>query len=170
MAPPVVTPDALTPPLPGSGPLGADWLLPSDAVSGAVSLEVMLARAGRLLGATRRSGWPLMVAAFEVRGVPEGDVEIGSAVAEVLRTELRFDDPVARAGPATFVVATALVPGGAGAGDVARHLASSVGRAIEWRHGGGGTSLRSSYAVTTAHSAEEVDQLVRRAVEDLDGR
>ncbi|MGH9088180.1 MAG: oligosaccharide flippase family protein [Acidimicrobiales bacterium] len=159
-------------PAPGSPARGLalHWLLPADALAGAVSLDVMLARAGRLLGATRRSGWPLMVAAFELRGATEADEELRHAVAAVLRTALRYDDPVARAEPSTFVVATALVPGGADGGEVARHLAASVGRIIEGRSAGGRVTLRSSHVVTTAHSAEEVDELVRRAVEDLDGR
>lgn len=144
------------------------WPVPADAVTGAASLEVMLARAGRLLGATRRSGWPLMVGVFSLRGTSPADAGLLRAVVDALRGALRFDDPLARAEPATFVIATPLTPGGADAAEVTRHLAARITEVLDapsWR---GRVTLASSYAVTAAHSAEEVDQLVGRAVEDLD--
>lgn len=151
---------------------GADhWLLPPDAVTGAASLDVMLARAGRLLGAVRGAGWPVLVGAFEVAPVQPGselDDRTLRAVAEALRSDLRFDDPVARAHPATFVVATALVPGGADGPEVAGQLARSVGRVLAGSDDGHPSGvLRWSWVVTGATSNEEIDDLLRRVAEDL---
>ncbi|MGH9110401.1 MAG: oligosaccharide flippase family protein [Acidimicrobiales bacterium] len=151
-----------------AGPGG--WLLPPDAVTGAASLEVMLARAGRLLGGARRSGWPVMLATFVlapgVHGEPVGGPTM-RAVVDALRGDLRFDDPIARAEPSTFVVATALAPGAARGPEVATRLASSVAGALARPRGEAAPTMEWSYVETAASSAEEVDDLLRRALGEL---
>lgn len=146
------------------------WALPPDAVTGASDLDVMLARAGRLLGGARRSGWPLMLAAFELspglRGARVDAATVREAL-DALRADLRFDDPVAHAGPSTFVVATALAPGAADGCEVAAHLAASVSARLRAAPRAETVALDWSYVVTTAGSADEVDDLLRRAVDGL---
>ncbi len=156
--------------LAGAGGMDDYWLLPPDAVTGAASMEVLMARAGRLLGGARRTGWPLMLAAVELTATSGGSVSEATlrAVADTLRADLRFDDPVARAAPATFVLATALVPGGADAEEVAAHLSASVAAAAATA--GEPARMRWSSVVATATSAEEVDDLLRRVVEQLHAR
>lgn len=156
--------------LAGAGGMDDYWVLPPDAVTGAASIEVLMARAGRLLGGARRTGWPLMLAAVELTAASGGSVSEATlrAVAGTLRADLRFDDPVAHAAPATFVLATALVPGGADAEEVAAHLSASVAAAAATA--GEPARMRWSSVVATATSAEEVDDLLRRVVEQLHAR
>lgn len=157
-------------PLAGEAKMDDTWLLPPDAVTGAASIEVLMAQTGRLLGGTRRAGWPLMLAAVELAAASGGRVSEATlrAVADTLRADLRFDDPVAHAARATFVLATALVPGGADADEVAAHLSANVAAAAATA--GEPARMRWSSVVATATSAEEVDDLLRRVVEQLHAR
>ena len=115
-------------------------LVESDAVTGLPSTGAMIARVGRLLG-TGGAGWALLVGAIEVAisgtpgpsGAPDG---ILVSAAGALRANLRFDDPVARVGGATFVFAVPFLPGGTSAPQVAEHLRAAVVAAVTDRSDG----------------------------------
>ena len=120
----------------------AALLVGSDAVTGLPSPVAMIGRVGRLLG-SGGAGWALLVGAIEVAisgtpgpsGVPDG---ILASAAAALRANLRFDDPVARVGGATFVFAVPFLPGTTPAPQVTEHLRAAVVAAVTGRRDGAG--------------------------------
>jgi GGDEF domain-containing protein len=100
----------------------------------------MIARVGRLLG-SGGAGWDLLVGVIEIAisgtpgpsGAPDG---ILVSAAGALRANLRFDDPVARVGGATFVFAVPFLPGSTPASQVAEHLRAAVAAAVTGRRDG----------------------------------
>lgn len=159
----------------------------SDPVTGLPSPGSLLARLGRLLGATRSAGWELVVAAVDV-AAPGGFGSGGSPsegvlakTADALRSALRFDDLVARVGPSTFVTVVASVPGGADGHAITRHLEAVVTAALvevspsetTWRCAQEiatrAPSVRVAHVVEAMPSGQEADQLVRRVVEKVRG-
>ncbi len=118
----------------------AALLVESDAVTGLPSPVAMIGRVGRLLG-SGAAGWALLVGAIEVEisgapgpsGVPDG---ILVSAAAALRANLRFDDPVARVGGATFVFAVPFLPGTTPAPQVAELLRAAVVAAVTGRRDG----------------------------------
>jgi len=159
----------------------------SDPVTGLPSPGSLLARLGRLLGATRSAGWELVVAAVDVAA--PGGLGCGGSPSEAvlakaagaIRSALRFDDLVARVGPSTFVTVVASVPGGADGNAIARHLEKAVTAVLAelspWEGTGrssqetasGAPGVRVAHVVEAMPSSQEADQLVRRVVEKVRG-
>ena len=151
-----------------------DGLVIGDA--NAPSLDALLARSGRLLGAARRTGGALLVAAFELTRLPDDGPppeRVTTAVLGALLGELRFDDPVAQVGPALFVVAVPLVPGTTCGRGVTDHLADAITDALGAVVGSAGLSdfvVREDHAVAMPPHTEEADELVLRVVEGARAR
>ncbi len=159
----------------------------SDPVTGLPSPGRLLARLGRLLGATGSAGWELVVVAVDVTapdcaGSGASPSEgVLAKTADALRSALRFDDLVARVGPSTFVAVIATVPGGADGNVITRHLEAVVKAALvhvgPWEATGSSLheianavpSVRAAHVVEAMPSVQEADQLVRRVVEEVHG-
>lgn len=166
-AAPGAAPDGFFDPYdPVAGPAGL--LSESDALSGLPSAGALLARLGRLLSVSG-TGWQLLVGAVHV-AVGEGWAALGAprpvvvAAADALRTSLRFDDPVARVGPATFAFAMPFLPGSRSADQIADHLRADVARAVSGAAVGEAPAVEVGHVVASLPTEEEADELVRRAV------
>jgi len=164
-----------------------DLVVGSDPVTGLASPGRLLARLGRLLGATGSAGWELVVVAVDVTApdcVGSGaspSEGVLAKTADALRSALRFDDLVARVGPSTFVAVIATVPGGADGNVITRHLEAVVKAALAhvgpWEATGSSLheianavpSVCAAHVVEAMPSAQEADQLVRRVVEEVRG-
>ena len=182
--------------LPAPPPPGTPWSVrrdPSfpmlgklDALTGFPSATAFFARVDRILPVVSDRGWQLLVAAIDIRpssptrrfDVPPNAVL--SLAAAALRSELRFDDPAARFGPSTFVVAVPFVPGypgDAGSSEIAAHLQSAVASALSghgaaigyWSSASPGWAVRMAHITAVSPSGSDAERLVRQVVEAVGG-
>lgn len=143
-------------------------LLGDDAeIEGLVPLGALLGRAGRLLGAGAATSGSLAVVAIEVDGVDGAAVDEVARVARAIRSELRFDDPLARIGDLSFVAVVPLAPGAASGSHVEAHLSGRVRLAVA-RHPG--ARVHAAHVVAPLNGGQDADELLRAAVVKLRAR
>jgi hypothetical protein len=135
-----------------------------DSVPGLVPLGALLGRAGRLLGAGSTAHGSLAVIVVTVEGVPQQDTGVVANLVRSLRTDLRFDDPVASIGGLSLVAVVPLAPGGASADQVEARL---VERAREAVASHAGAVVRAAHVVAPLSAGRDADELLRAAVVKL---
>jgi hypothetical protein len=150
-------PDALA-------PTSAASLLGEGATEGVGSLAGLIGRTGRLLGASAAATGSLVAVALEIDGGAVSDAEI-AGLAQALRAELRFDDPLARLGARGFLAVVAVVAGGASPEAVEQRLAA----ALRARLGGArpGLGVRSVHVAAGLAADRDADEIVRTVVGKL---
>lgn len=143
-------------------------LLGDDAeIDGLVPLGALLGRAGRLLGAGAATSGSLAVVALEVEGMDDAQLDEVARVARAIRSELRFDDPLARIGNLSFVAVVPLAPGAASGSHVEAHLSGRVRLAVA-RHPG--ARVHAAHVVAPLNGGQDADELLRAAVVKLRAR
>lgn len=148
---------------PGSGTQSLDELLRGeDPLTGLLPLGALLGRTGRLLGAAGTGGGVLAMVVVDLAG---GQVEddVLLLATHAIRDQLRFDDPVARIGPATFAAAVPLMGGMSTGQALEEHLARAVLAAIA----SDDVEVRSAHAVAQLDDRHDADELLRSALENL---
>ena len=80
--------------------------------------------------------------------------------AHALRSELRFDDPVARLGDFAFAAAVALAPGTSTGQSIEHHLAQAIESATDLR-------VRSAHEVASLDDSRDADEILRSALSKL---
>jgi hypothetical protein len=140
-------------------------LLEDDGeIEGLVPLGALLGRAGRLLGAGTAMSGSLAVLILDVENVSQLSTEEVARVARAMRTELRFDDPLARIGDLSFVAVVPLAPGGSSAAEVEAHLAARLRNAVAARQG---ARVHAAHVVAPLDGGQDADELLRAAVVKL---
>lgn len=129
-------------------------------MTGLLPLGALLGRMGRLLGAAGAGGGLLAMVVVEVTGGPIDDRAVAT-VAAALHAQLRFDDPVARIGEATFAAVVPLAPGTSTGDALETHLAQAVTDALA------GTEVRAAHVVANLDDRRDADELLRAAVGKL---
>lgn len=143
-------------------------LLGTDGeIEGLVPLGALLGRAGRLLGAGTAMSGALTVVAVEVEGVTDPSAEDVARVARAIRTELRFDDPLARIGDLSFVAVVPLAPGASTAAQVEAHLSARVRSAVAPHPA---ARVHAAHVVAPLNGGQDADELLRAAVVKLHAR
>jgi len=162
-SPDVQAPDQEHPPPGTSAAAGeaspATWWADPDPISGLANLGQFFSRAGRMLAPDDRTTGALALVVVEV---PDPRTMPGAA--EMLRSQLRFSDPVARVDHDLLAAAMLLVPSGS-ADAVEQRLVASVRSALE-RPG----VVRSVHVVAEPGGRRDVDELLRQAISLLPGR
>jgi hypothetical protein len=143
-------------------PLGA--LLGDGAVPGLVPLGALLGRAGRLIGAGFSTHGSLAVIVVTVDGVPQQVPDVLAGLVRALRSDLRFDDPVASIGGMSFVAVVPLAPGAASADQVEARLVDRVREAVASYPG---AVVRAAHVVAPLSAGRDADELLRAAVVKL---
>ncbi len=163
--PAAVTAPVVAPAVIASGtldPLGA--LLGGGSVPGLVPLGALLGLAGRFLGAGSAARGSLSVIALTVDGMAQPGAGVMEHLVQSLRTDLRFDDPLASIGGLSFVAVVPLSPGGASSEQVEARL---VDRAREAVASHPGAVVRAAHVVAPLSAGHDADELLRAAVGKL---
>ncbi len=140
-------------------PLGA--VLGEGAVQGLVPLGALLGRAGRLIGAGCSALGSLAVIVVTVDGVTQQAPGVLADLVRSLRTDLRFDDPVASIGGLSLVAVVPCAPGAASPDQVEARL---VDRAREAVAPFPGAAVRAAHVVAPLRAECDADELLRAAV------
>jgi hypothetical protein len=150
-------------PAEAADPLGA-LLGGGDLVPGLLPLGALLGRAGRLLGAGTLVSGTLAVVVVAVEGAAPQSAAVVADLVRSLRTDLRFDDPLARIGSLSFVAVVPLAPGGSSPEQVEARL---VDRAREAVASLPGAVVRAAHVEAPLSAGREADELLRSAVVKL---
>ena len=138
-----------------------DALLGHGSVEGLVPLGALLGRVGRLLGAGCSALGSLAVIVVTVDGVAQQDTGVLAELVRSLRTDLRFDDPVASIGGLSLVAVVPCAPGAASPDQVEARL---VDRAREAVASFPGAEVRAAHVVAPLMAWRDADELLRAAV------
>lgn len=131
---------------------------------GLVPLGALIGRAGRLLGAGTAASGSLAVVVVTIEGMPHQDAGVVADLVRSLRSDLRFDDPLARIGASSFVAVVPLAPGGASSDQVEARLADRAREAVAPHPG---AVVRAAHAVAPLSAGRDADELLRSAVVKL---
>lgn len=140
-----------------------DLLGEEELPPGLVPVGALLGRTGRLLGAGGSAPGSLAVVVVEIEGDQSGAEALVPAAVRELRALLRFDDPLARIGRATFAAVVPLVPGGSSGELVESRLAESLRAAVVGQE----HQVRSAHVVADIRASHDADDLLRSAVGKL---
>jgi hypothetical protein len=140
-----------------------DLLAEEDLPPGLIPVGALLGRTGRMLGAGGSAAGSLAVVAVEVEGAADRVTDLVPAAVRELRSQLRFDDPLARIGRGTFVAVVPLVPGGSSGELVEARLAEALRAGAFGRE----VQIRSAHVVADIRASHDADELLRSAVGKL---